>query len=43
LTIRGNGVVKTQTAADGDDGGEVVVLGVAGFAVGGSYPKKLDD
>jgi hypothetical protein len=27
--------------ADGDDGREVVVLGVVGLAVGGSYPKKL--
>lgn len=29
--------------ADGDNGGEVVVAGVVGFPVGGSYPKKLDN
>jgi hypothetical protein len=29
--------------ADGDDGREVVVLRVVSLAVGGSYPKTLDD
>lgn len=29
--------------ADGNDGGEAVVLGVVAFAVGGSYPKISDN
>lgn len=29
--------------AHGNDGGELVVLCVVGFAVGGSYPKILDN
>jgi len=34
-----HGAFRVHLVADGDDGGEVVVLGVVGFAVGGSYSK----
>ena len=34
-----DGTLGVHLVADGDDGGEVVVLGVVGFAVGGSYSK----
>lgn len=34
-----HGAFGVDLVADGDDGGEVVVLGVVGFAVGGSYSK----
>ena len=34
-----DGSLGVHLVADGDDGGEVVVLGVVGFAVGGSYSK----
>jgi len=32
-----------DAVADGEDGVEVVVLGVIGFAVGGSYPEFPDN
>src|SRR5690606_28723945 len=34
-----HGALGVHLVADGDDRGEVVVLGVVGFAVGGSYSK----
>ena len=34
-----DGAFRVHLVADGDDGGEVVVLGVVGFTVGGSYSK----
>jgi hypothetical protein len=34
-----HGALGVYLVADGDDGGEVVVLGVVGFAVVGSYSK----
>ena len=38
-----HGALRVHLVADGDDAREVVVPGVVGFAVGSSYPKKLDN